>query len=188
MTLDTHVAITAPVSAREVIEFMRPLVNTPEGVEPTTRGNEIWNPGGIGANAWLIVYHGPDDGAQVIARADGADNDEDPDERDYYALSPHYNGTSYVVVSMDTAYGYRGDGGESCSDLHARLVTALGQWLDAREIPWKWRNEYTGEWFDRYDQLDTFGDAHRATGADEWFRTRVLPAIATEYRIDEVSS
>lgn len=69
--------------------------------------------------------------------------------------------------------------GESCSDLHARLIRALGQWCDGRGLPWKWQNEYTGEWHDAYDGLDEFGDAHKATGADNWFRNTVMPAITS---------
>lgn len=179
MTLSTNVAITGPVSARAVYDFLRPLVKTPEHVQPDIKDGEIWNPGGVGASAWLIIYHGPDDGAQVMPRVDGADNDPDPDERDYLSESPQHNGTTHVLVDFDTAYSYR-ENGETCSDLHARLVTALGKWLDAQNAPWKWHNEYTGEWFDRYDGLAEFGDAHRATGADEWFRSLVLPAIAAE--------
>jgi hypothetical protein len=180
MTLSTKVAILAPTDAREIFDFLRPLVETPDSVEPEIRENAILNPPGIGASAWLWVHHGPENGAQVMPRSEDCDS-EDEDDREYYRGSPRYNGTTHVLVDFDTTYGYQGDGGESCSDLHARLVTALGQWLDARGVPWKWQNEYTGEWFDRFDSLDSFGNAHRANGADAWFRNTVMPAITGEF-------
>jgi len=176
MTLDTKIAITGPVSAHAVYNFLRPLVNTPAGTEPEVKDESIWNPCGIGANAWLIVYHGPNDGAELMPRDSDCDSDYE-DERSYSRRSPHYNGTSHVVVSLDTAYSYRTDDGEGCSDLHARLIRALGQWLDAQDIPWQWQNEFTGEWSQRYDNLDAFGDAFKSTGAQAWFDNTVRPVI-----------
>jgi hypothetical protein len=173
MTLDTKVAITGPVSARAVYDFLRPLVGTPDHVQPELKDESIWNPPGIGADAWLIVYHGPNDGVELMP----PDDSDDEEDRDYYANNPRHNGTSHVVVSLDTAYGYRTDDGEGCSDLHARLVRALGHWLDAQGIPWQWQNEFTGEWSDRFDNLDAFGNAFRSTGAQDWFTNTVRPAI-----------
>jgi hypothetical protein len=193
MTLSTKVAIGKPHDVREVFEFCRELLGTPEGT-PVHEGEgylndqckRIGNPIGIGLPALLDVTYGAD--GPMIHRCDkwcatelGGEwnhTQEDLDEHArHIAEDPTENGWAAIVVDFDTTYGYRGEGGESCSDLHARLVTALGRWLDERGLPWKWRNEYTGEWFDRYDQLDTLGDAHRCTGADAWFRDTVLPAI-----------
>lgn len=175
MTLDTTIAITGPVDARAVYEFMRPLVGTPKHIKPEIKDESIWNPLGIGADAWLIVVHGANNGAEAMPRSPDCDN-EDEEDREYSRANPRHNGTAHVVVSIDTAYGYR-NGSEGCSDLHARLIRALGQWLDARSVPWKWQNEFTGEWFDRYDSLDSFGNAFAATGAESWFTTVVKPAI-----------
>lgn len=192
MTLSTYVAIGKPYPVREIFDFARTLIGTPDGTpveddgEPRDGVKRISNPCGIGLPAWLIVSYGADGsmvhkcGKWCSTELGGEYNTtqkEIDDHARYIAENPMENGWAATVVDFDTAYGYRGDGGESCSDLHARLVAALGQWLDEHDLPWKWCNEYTGEWFDRYDQLDTFGNAHRATGADDWFRNLVMPAI-----------
>jgi hypothetical protein len=186
VTLDTRVAIGAPTDVRELFAFCQRLVDTPSGVDAQVNERSIGNPPGIGADAWLIVYHGGDGPLPVhehdkwCATELGGEwnhTQEDIDEHASVANDPTENGWAVIEVSFDTAYGYKGPSGESCSDLHARIVTALGQWLDAKGLPWKWKNEYSGEWFDRFDQLDQFGDAHRATGADDWFRGQVLPLI-----------
>lgn len=196
MTLDTRVAIGAPIDAHELYAFCRTLLDTPEHVEPDTGsawGDErlarIGNPGGIGLAAWLSISYTTDGGPfprhehdkWCSVELDG-EYETTQTEIDAHAESvatdPTDNGWAYAEVSFDTAYSFRGEDGETCSDLHARLVTALGAWLDARAIDWKWRNEHTGEWFNRDDQLTAFGDAHRSTGADAWFRGVVQPAIA----------
>jgi hypothetical protein len=178
MTLNTSVAIGAPTDVREVYAFCRKLLDTPEDVQPqeSEDGHQrcIRNPGGIGLAAWLWINYGADG---PLRHECESWCDEDCD--DAAGDRPTDNGWAAIEVQFDTAYGYRGADGESCSDLHARLVTALGRWLDRKGLPWKWQNEYTGEWFNRFDQLDAFGDAHRSTGADDWFRNVVLPAIVS---------
>jgi hypothetical protein len=106
----------------------------------------------------------------------------DPEHDEWVATDPTENGTAALEVSFDTSYGYRGPNGESCSALHARLVAKLGEWLDGRGVAWWWCNEYTGEWHANdaagRAALAEFAGAHtRPGGADEWFRSLVLPAI-----------
>lgn len=197
MTLNTRIAIGAPTDVRELLTFCQRLVNTPPGHgihesdgygQPGVR--LIGNPIGIGADALLAIHYAPDGTLPTHVHdkwcatelgGEWEHTQEDVDHHaEHIASDPTENGWAAIEVSFDTAYSYRGDGGESCSDLHARILTALGQWLDARNLPWKWQNEYTSEWHDGYDGLAEFGDAHRSTGADTWFRTVALPAIAAE--------
>jgi len=187
MTLCTHIAIGKPHHVREIFDFCRTLLDTPAGT-PVEAGPEegsplayadgrkwIANPGGIGLGAWLWVYYGVDGPMRHVHDKWCTDDDGVCEYAD--SENPTDNGWAAIDVTFDTAYGYRGENNESCSDLHARLVSALGAWLDARGLPWKWQNEYTGEWSDRFDNLDAFGDAHRATGADAWFHNVVAPAL-----------
>jgi hypothetical protein len=202
MTLNTSIAIGKPTDVREVFMFCRKLLGCAEDV-PFEQGvcgdhrqgqKQIMNPCGIGLPAWLWVYYGADgpmthvhddlcpvQAGPYTSRYTGKTWEITQEEVDEHARwvagDPTENGWSAIEVTFDTAYGYRGKGGESCSDLHARLVTALGSWLDAKGLPWKWQNEYTGEWHDRFDQLDTFGNAHLDTGAEMWFECMVKPAI-----------
>lgn len=83
----------------------------------------------------------------------------------------------FADVDFDTAYGARFSFG-GCSELHALLVSDLGQWLDERGVRWEWRNEYTGEVFggdERYTALASLCDS--GDKAMDWFRNVVVPAI-----------
>jgi hypothetical protein len=79
---------------------------------------------------------------------------------------------------MDTAYGYQGDHGETCTVLHAKVIVDLGHWLNEKGITWAWYNEYAGTYHEGFEGLEEFlgnGDS-----AQDWFRNLVLPAIHTE--------
>ncbi|MGW3992419.1 hypothetical protein ACWEF6_02920 [Amycolatopsis sp. NPDC004772] len=202
MTLKTSVAIGKAYPVREVFEVCRSLLNTPEGTpfehEDVTSSwrkgqRQILNPGGIGLDAWLWIYYGAD-GPMIHSHDDWCATEVDPckwDDTGKYshgaedvrrhvadiAEDPTKNGWAAIEVTFDTAYGYRGKSGENCSMLHARLIAELGRWLDEKALPWKWQNEYTGEWFDRFEGLGEFVNAHQSTGADSWFRETVVPII-----------
>lgn len=202
MTLNTSIAIGRPHDVKEVFAFCNLLLDAPTSVktehEDCDSGHrvgqrQILNKPMQGLCAWLWIYYGAD-GPMVHQHSKWCDTEVGPAKWDDtgkvmvsqedidrhaadIAAEPTSNGWAAIEVTFDTAYGYQGENGESCSDLHARLIRALGQWLDARGLPWKWQNEYSGEWHDRYDGLDEFGDAHKATGVDAWFRDMVLPAI-----------
>lgn len=83
----------------------------------------------------------------------------------------------WLDIDFDTAYGYKSKG-MGCGDLHAALVSDVGQWLDKRKVRWSWRNEFTGEIHggeDRYERLvDLLSGGFEATA---WFQTTALPAI-----------
>lgn len=83
----------------------------------------------------------------------------------------------FADVDFDTAYSSRFSFG-GCSELHALLVSDLGQWLDAKGVRWEWRNEYTGDVHGgdrRYTALAGLCDSGDA--AMDWFRNVVMPAI-----------
>ena len=172
MTLDTRIAIGGPYNAHEVFRFCRTLLGTPEHIEPrhgegadhlsAGRAGQkmIGNPYGGSVSTWLQIWYGAD--GPMVHQCDELCPTEDRDDHDrWVADNPTRNGWAAIEVSFDTDYGYRWQNGESSSALHARLVTALGRWLDERGLPWKWRNAYTDEWFDRYEGLDEFEATER---------------------------
>lgn len=178
MTLSTHIAIAPGIPVREVFDRCRALLDTPDSVPIEQDATSIAHPPGVGLPAWLIVNYGPN-GPLVH---DPCEDCGDPEHDRWIASNPTENGQAVIDVDLDTTYGYRGPNGESCSSLHARLVTQLGAWLDGRGIAWWWRNEYTGVWWANdalgREALVEFAGAHtRPGGADEWFRSMVLPAI-----------
>lgn len=111
-----------------------------------------------------------------------AESDECEDYCDADCDKLHHDPPCWVEVSYDTAYSYRSSLG-GCGDLHARLVHDFGRWLEEQGVSeWGWRNEFTGEKFlepyDRYAQLRQLITG--GSEAQDWFRTKVLPAIAVE--------
>lgn len=194
MTLSTYFVLgpcEAPAATAEAVYLeCRRMLNTPESVEVR---RERWeydaddcerldHPPGLGLAAWLLIKYRPT-GTKVEdepAREDWMSDEEHEGAKEYAAKQPMTNGFGCIEVNWDTAYGYRGPNGESCSTLHAYYIAALGKWCDERGIAWKWRNEYTGEWFDGTDGLAEFGGFHdRPGGAGDWFVNQVLPAIAS---------
>lgn len=83
----------------------------------------------------------------------------------------------WIELDFDTAYGYK-SGGMGCGDLHAVLVARLGEWLTAKGLRWKWRNEFTGEVHEGPDHLVELCSGGR--DANSWFLNTVLPAIAAD--------
>jgi hypothetical protein len=183
MTLDSRVYIDSPkISAREVLtkmqeilgkydEHHRPPAQQKVRVDSDSIGNEL----GQGLPAWVIVYH---NGERPIWSEDQECTDEFC--RKYHDEDGCYHadkGPHWLCVSMDTAYGYDHNS-MGCGDLHATMIAELGQWLDEKQVPWSWQNEFTSEIHggpDRYKRLvDLMTGGFEATA---WFRTSVLPVI-----------
>jgi hypothetical protein len=187
MTLDTRVYVQGRIDYREVFVKCNQLIGAHEGIKFTDEpvadwkdgeripGPEdgewtIWNKPGQGLCALLdISYRRADPLREADEHAKYCDGDTD----DCFAPC---GVPCWLEVSFDTAYGYKGDGGEGCGDLHARLVAELGQWLDGKGIRWQWRNEFTSEVHSGYERLiDLCSSGFEASA---WFRTTVAPAIA----------
>lgn len=199
MTLDTSIAIGRPLPVREVFDFCNTLIGAPTTVkwkqEDCTSSHragqkQILNEPMQGLPAWLWIYYGQDGPMRHTcdkwcatevgpAKWDETgerfhDAEEVAEHAKWIASNPTENGWAAIEVTFDTAYGYHGANGETCSQLHARLIAQLGAWLDKRDAPWKWQNEYTGEWFDGYDGLAEFASDR---GATDWFHNEVAPLI-----------
>ena len=195
MTLDTRIYVHDPIDHKALFDRCNTLIGAVNPVftdeQDTTwrKGESFVEPGSPwtisnkpmqGFAAWLMVYYRPDGALRSPERA--AEHDEDCDT-DCNGTGWAHRLACWAEVSIDTAYGYRGDNGEGCGDLHARIVGELGLWLDAQGIGWSWMNEFTGEVHggdSRYREL--IGLASSGFEASAWFQTTVLPAIAREVR------
>lgn len=163
MMLSTSVVIGVPANVSELFAYCQRLIGTPDGVEPVTG---LWQfpPNSFAGHHWYIA-NPTDLGLPTdlwINYADGPMRElpapgEDAKYVKWREATPTHNGFARVEVSFATDDGYRGEGGETFSGRHARLVTALGKWLDAKGLPWKW-SEF-GTWHDRFDGLDQFAVA-----------------------------
>jgi hypothetical protein len=199
MTLNSRIYVHGEIAAQDVFHAMQELLTqydadkrTPDqqkwtdaqdktrtvGASTAETGNPwtISNSIGQGLPAWLMVHYRPSEALRPDAEA-CSDYCDDPDPEDpepYHSHRPQH----WLVVSIDTAYGYKGDDGLGCGDLHALLIGQLGQWLDARGVAWSWQNEFTGDIHggeDRYHRLiDIASSGFEATA---WFQSTALPAI-----------
>lgn len=160
MTLNTRIVVHRPIAVYPLFQFCRDLLDTPPGTPVVTdvpwrpRCGRLGNPGGIGLPAWLDVFYGAD-GPIIEPPGEG----EDEDDIAYREASPAMNGWAAIQISFDTGYAYIGSTGGAASDLHAWLIEQVGAYLDRLNTEWKWQNEFTGEWYDKYEGLDDFGDA-----------------------------
>lgn len=200
MTLNTSIAIGKPTNVRELFDFCNTLLEAPADVawkqgdcDYRVGQKQIMNEPMQGLPAWLWIYYGIG-GPMVHVHDKWCEVEVGPAKWDktgeaqvtveqvaehdaYVSGDPTQNGWAAIEVTFDTAYGYRGPGGETCSQLHANLIARLGAWLDRRGLPWKWQNEYTSEWFDGYDGLSEFASDR---GATDWFDSIVRPIIESQ--------
>lgn len=182
MTLDTHAYVLDRVDHGEVFRAARALVGATEATRFTDEASyrdgvrTLMNAPGQGLCAWLDVEYRP--GAPLWTEEDARRHDEDCEDdcrRERHGLVT----PCWLAVSFDTAYGYRGENGEGCGGLHARLLLELGGWLDRRGLRWSWMNEFTGEVWgpgpERYRHLGDLVSGGR--DAEAWFTERVLPVL-----------
>lgn len=196
MTLSTNVYVLDEIDHVEVFRFCQGLLTkyddrhrTPDqqvwSDSPSTwRGDDIRLIGNrIGQNLPGILGVTYRAGGPLRAEDDG--HDEDCDEG---CSGKYHDRACWLDIDFDTAYGAKFAGGMGCGDLHAALVSELGQWLDAKGVRWEWRNEFTGDVHggsDRYERLiELISGGFEATA---WFRTTVLPAIASEIKSGRIT-
>jgi hypothetical protein len=171
MTLSTKIYVQDKVSIRAAHAKMNELAGIPETAKVREDPDGLVNEAGQGFSAWVITYGDPQEEKPYIAAGAVAVADEDSS----YEPDP----PCWISVSIDTGYGYQGPEG-GCSDLHARLVAQFGQWLSQGDVPWCWRNEYTGEIHRQFEGIENLGRSGKKAG--EWFRSDVLPANRGAHR------
>lgn len=163
MTLSTDMYVQAPVDV-VALQYVVKCALAEFDEVGRTPDQQTWNDDsaelspsfstlvGQGLPAWTYIHFGA---AGTWAQPhDEYAEDSDYDEDGEPAIqSPKH----FARIDFDTAYGYRGENGESCSALHVELMKRVGAWLDEQSVPWKWRDEFTGIVHDAYDGFDTFG-------------------------------
>jgi hypothetical protein len=173
MTLSTKFVITAQgADPREVFEFNRQIIGCPDSKYAEGPGF-IHNHIGQGFDAILDVDYSFD-GSPVTGPGVRDCYCDEYDEADR-PCGPCAEPVGWVKVDWDTAYGHR-VGEVGCTELHARYITAMAAWCDARRLSYAWQNEYTGKWFTDLTGLEDFGNS--GAQAMDWFNNMAMPAIA----------
>lgn len=189
MTLSTNIFILDPVDPVKVFDFVNTyllkatnprfehehITNYVKGDDgewtqvPDPEVMSLSNDLGQGFDAWFMSRYRAE-GKPLYAEdhyEDWACEGEDPDMHLVYPAC-------FMRLDFDTAYGYSVPGIGGCSDLHARYITALHDWLEPQGIRIKWENEFTGEVFEGLDGLEEF--ASEGAKARDWFKG-ILPGI-----------
>lgn len=154
MTLHTRVLIEQPHPVADVLAFINTELlhapaarpdDEPGGMAFEDGETSIGNALGQGLAAWTWITYRPD-GPIVATRYVG---DDDAGNEVHHPV-----GAGSMIVHFDTAYGYTGDHGEGCAELHAGYIRALAE----RFGPVVWLDEFRGEWsrFAAGDSVDTF--------------------------------
>lgn len=174
MTLSTDLVIVDPIDARKVFDFTLALVAEGFPRDPKWEHDEdrrrYSTTVGQGLPAWTFVHYATDGPLLVESEEEWREWAEEGETFDPPPCNEHC-----IRIDWDTGYSYRGTNGEGCGDLHARYVATVGHWLDEQGKRWWWKNEFTGEWHNGHEGLDSLGNA--GDDARSWFVGTVRPAI-----------
>lgn len=184
MTLSTHVLVSGPVTHQQVFDKVNDLLNIPANRATVSRTEDgeihLDNQIAQGFDAW-VLSKSRKDGQPFVGEHDTGEWACEEDCDHWRHVVSGYE----IDVDMDTAYGYRGDNGDGCADLHARVIVGLVQWASetSPDIEIRWLNEFTGE---VHTGLDGIADFTSIGGeAQAWFTNTVLPSISLLNRTTE---
>jgi hypothetical protein len=145
MPVTTTVYIHDQVDYRIVFAKCVELTGAPVRTRTSDRCGMVSTDPDQGQRAWTWVEYGQD-GPPL--RTDQAAHTEHCPPGCGYQHAP----ACWIEAVFDSADSYRDDHGGP-GTLHQRLVTGLGQWLDAQEVRWSWRNHSDGILHDHHDGL-----------------------------------
>jgi hypothetical protein len=158
MTLKTLVVADRPVDARRLFSHCRLLLSAGDDVPiEEDRGGDrcvLRHPPDQGLPTWLQLGYG----------IDGPMSSPYSDEAPYGPLS---DGRCALWVSFDNS-GTDAENGATREDLHAYLVSKVGEWLELEGADWYWRHEYTGQWHHRAAGISQLGDPARGAPTIRW--------------------
>lgn len=156
MTLASQLSINGATDkdALEIWEYSKTLIKARDDYRQETEDHSDWvriSAGwGQGYPSWMGVEFSLNDkplASWSVRHGYEEDPEEEPDP------------TTTVMMHYDTAYGYSGDNGANCSDLHSFLMKSVRDNFADRGWTFTWYNEYMGEWSEDFD--DMFGDPER---------------------------
>lgn len=145
MPVTTTVYIHDPVDYGIVFAKCVELTGAPARTRTSDDGGMVSTAPGQGQRAWTWVEYGHDGPPLRTAAAPHTEHCA-PDCG--YQHAP----ACWIEAVFDTDDSYRDDHGGP-GTLHQRLVTCLGQWLDAQAVRWSWRNHGDGIIHDHHDGL-----------------------------------
>ena len=182
MTLATHIAVTKPVPAEDLYKLVDDMVRSPGRAESIAyrAPGKIHNRIGQG-NASMLDIEFAADGESITAVAPLHDEYRAELAEDGVIWDDVWEGwyppvDYFATIGLDTAYGYRGPNGQTCSMLHGSIIIAVFQFALGHGAGIVWRNEFTGTWHDGLDGLD--GLVQGGVDAVGWYENTIVPVIA----------
>lgn len=178
MTLSTNILVMAPVDVTDLHSWINTnLLNAPSAVF-STDPHGFRNQMGQGLDALLHVSHNNGEPWPLLEVPDTSGmSEEDAEDATWEIEYDNRKAGAYADIDFDTAYGYSKDG-MGCTELHALYIVRLArEYFEPRNLSFKWRNEYSGEW---YEGLDRDGMQKFLGSGDEamnWFTNIAEPAI-----------
>lgn len=158
MTLNTHMYIQGEVDGPTLIQTVKDaLAALDTGRLPAAaqrwrqKGTTFTSVQGQGLPAWTSVRFG-EAGAWLSPEDEYAAPEDVAAGEEPWFIAPR----CFAAINFDTTYGARGPNGETCNQIHAHLIVAIGAWLDEQGVPWQWENEYTGHFHVGRFGLDAF--------------------------------
>jgi hypothetical protein len=143
MPVTTTVYIHDQVDYRIVFAKCVELTGAPARTKTSDDGGMVSTGPDQGLCAWTWVEYGQ--GGPPL-RTNPAPHNEHCAPGCGYEHAP----ACWIEAVFDTVDGYRDDHG-GAGTLHQRLVTGLGQWLDAQAVRWSWRSHGDGILHDQHD-------------------------------------
>jgi len=178
MTLSTNIRVVQKTDPAELHAWInKNLLKAPnakftEGGDPDA--GSLNNDPGQGYSAWLSMRW--DSNGIPTARETYP---EDYDATSTYGLDEPKN--AFLNINFDTAYGYHGDLGEGCTELHSRFVIDLAkEYFEPRGLDFYWQDEYSGKWYHGLDTQGFNAFLGSGEGAMDWFNNTVVPVITAE--------
>jgi hypothetical protein len=89
-----------------------------------------------------------------------------------------------MLINLSAVTGEGQHGG--CGELHARLVSQLGRWLDSKSIAWSWQNEFNGNIHGGPDRYERLAELCSNRQASEDCLRKVVQPTAEEMDLDAI--
>lgn len=171
MTLNTQVYILDEIDPHQVFKFCNSMMGVEQPI--FTESHDEWetnpvisldNAPGQGFPAWIMSNY----------RKRGFLHPMPEYARDEEGEASLESPACYMEIRFDTTHAYRDEYGGS-TELHARYLVALNDWLQTRNVSMCWKNHFDDSIHHGVNGLESLFEGGDRTTA--WFDEFVLPLV-----------